>query len=309
MIGSAAIATDNYGLIESKPNGAAFTQNGDVTFGATNGPFIENAASSTTNPTLVPDKASPTAGVGGTSGDVDIITAGVSRINVDTAGAVTNATSTTFNANVVLISNSEANFGTGSLANIAYRTEQTPDSWIFAVPPASNALLIMESADRTTDMGHAQQTNPTVYLHSADATNTAQWVSLVHNQTNAVVSTGAGDLSVTPAGLDVLVTGRISSVPTTLISLDAATAIAITRNFHNVDCVGAETITTATGGTAGMILTLLFNTDSDVCTLTDTAAATADTFNLSAAFASTTGDTITFIHDGTKWYEIGRAVN
>src|SRR3990167_3777505 len=41
-----------------------------------NGPYIENAASSATNPTLVPDRASATAGIGGTGGDVSIITAG-----------------------------------------------------------------------------------------------------------------------------------------------------------------------------------------------------------------------------------------
>src|SRR3990167_5129866 len=51
-----------------------------------NGPLIANVASSATNPTFRPDRASPTAGIGGTSGDVSIITSGVERLNFDTAG-------------------------------------------------------------------------------------------------------------------------------------------------------------------------------------------------------------------------------
>jgi hypothetical protein len=51
--------------------------------------YLELAASSATNPTLIPDSGSLTAGIGGTGGDVSIITAGVERLNFNTSGWIT----------------------------------------------------------------------------------------------------------------------------------------------------------------------------------------------------------------------------
>lgn len=190
-----------------------------------------------------------------------------------------------------------------------WNTAQTPDTGTYRVGTTSRLLLLIENGDQGTDFAKAQQTNPTLCLQSSDQTTTTDRICLAHDQTDGNVTTDGGDLNLTPAGGDVVIASRVASPPASLISVDAATAIAVTRNVHTVDCVGAETITTATGGRLGMLLTLIFETDADVCTLTDTAAATADTFNLSAAFASTTNDTISFVHDGTKWLEIGRGVN
>lgn len=60
-------------------------------------------------------------------------------------------------------------------------------------------------------------------------------------------------------------------------------------------------------GVAGMRLVMIF-VDALV-TITDTAAATADTINLSAAFTSSANDVMELIHNGTKWLEISRSVN
>lgn len=61
-------------------------------------------------------------------------------------------------------------------------------------------LVIAESASAVHDFDHAVQTDPTLFVHSAtdpDINNT-QWVSVTHNQTNAVIATGAGDMILDP---------------------------------------------------------------------------------------------------------------
>ena len=54
----------------------------------TNSGGIINETSSTTNPTLLPDRADETAGIGATAGGVTIITGGLERITTDSSGNV-----------------------------------------------------------------------------------------------------------------------------------------------------------------------------------------------------------------------------
>jgi len=103
------------------------------------------------------------------------------------------------NANIV--SNYKLYFGDGENAAIEYDGGQTPDSWLFGVPALSNAMVVCEKADMGVDFAHAQQTNPTIFIHSADATDTTQWISLAHDQTDAVISSGKGDIYLNPTGL------------------------------------------------------------------------------------------------------------
>lgn len=72
------------------------------------------------------------------------------------------------------------------------------------------------------------------------------------------------------------------------------------------DALG-NTVDTITGGVTGQILILKFI--DALVTVTDTAAATANTVNLSAAFTSSANDVLTLFHDGTKWLELSRSVN
>lgn len=131
---------------------------------------------------------------------------------------------------------------------------------------------------------------------------------------------GAGAISVTAAvnsGILVTSAAGVPSVSATLpqngstiqaVSLDAATTIAITSNVVGLTTVGAETLTTITGGVVGQILTIIFR-DSN-CSLTDTAAGgAADTIALSAALTGANGTTLTLVRDTTQWFEIARAVN
>lgn len=88
----------------------------------------------------------------------------------------------------------------------------------------------------------------------------------------------------------------------------AVTTFAINGSYMEITGDGgANTIATITAGVKGMLLTLKF-VDALV-TITDTAASTVDTMNLSAAFTSTADDTMQLIHDGNKWFEVSRSVN
>jgi hypothetical protein len=123
------------------------------------------------------------------------------------------------------------------------------------------------------------------------------------------VTTGANPRVQVDNGSNLSIAGIVhqDSVPTVTLAAAAATFVA-TRNVNVVDCdVGGNTIATITGDQAGMVFCMHFVDAS--CTVTDTAAATADTVNLSAAFTSSADDVLCLVHNGTKWYETSRAVN
>lgn len=95
--------------------------------------------------------------------------------------------------------------------------------WIFASTTDEFKLVGKDSVGRVMIWGdysardqnfdHGVQTNPTFYVHSVTEPNTdnTQWVGLTHNQTDAVISSGKGDINLVPAGGDVTVTGAISA--------------------------------------------------------------------------------------------------
>ncbi|ANS04549.1 hypothetical protein [uncultured Mediterranean phage] len=86
-------------------------------------------------------------------------------------------------------------FGTAAPdAQIEWDTTQTVDSLIVGL--GSGLILnVMERADMSTNWGISSQTNPTLYVHSADATATTDFILLTHDQTNAVISAGSGVLN------------------------------------------------------------------------------------------------------------------
>jgi hypothetical protein len=72
-------------------------------------------------------------------------------------------------------------WGSSSDALIKWSTHQTPHSWLFGVGSQSNGLIICQKADETTDFGHSLQTNPTLFIQSADATTVTEWASLAYD--------------------------------------------------------------------------------------------------------------------------------
>mgnify|MGYP001574958242 FL=1 len=100
-----------------------------------------------------------------------------------------------FTSNVKWFDGNEINMGTGDDVQILYSAVQTPDNLFTGVGQDGRALVIAEAADKAFDFAHALQTNPTLFIHSANQ-NTAQWIGLTHNGRNGVISTGTGNISV-----------------------------------------------------------------------------------------------------------------
>jgi hypothetical protein len=87
--------------------------------------------------------------------------------------------------------NYKIHFGTSEDVAILYGTDQTPDSWIFGVSTDSNGLIICQKGDITYDFAHALQTNPTLFIQSANQSAT-EWISFTHDQTDGLISAGTG---------------------------------------------------------------------------------------------------------------------
>ena len=88
----------------------------------------------------------------------------------------------------------QVTFGSSQDAIIEFDTAQTNDCLMIGVDSTSRSLIICDVADIATNFAIAVKTNPTLFIHSADKTTIADYISLTHDQTNGLVSTGAGNL-------------------------------------------------------------------------------------------------------------------
>lgn len=80
-------------------------------------------------------------------------------------------------------------------ASISHDTAQTPDTLVIGLADTvSNSLLVIEKNNIGQDYGHAQQANPTIFIHSnTDAgVATDEWLALYHNTTDGIIETGSG---------------------------------------------------------------------------------------------------------------------
>lgn len=80
-------------------------------------------------------------------------------------------------------------------------TTNTPDGLVLALGQLSRNLDIIEASDEGFDFARAQQTTPTLTIHSA-AQSTTQYVSMTHNGTNANLATGTGAIYLSPKNSD-----------------------------------------------------------------------------------------------------------
>src|SRR3990167_122008 len=84
-----------------------------------------------------------------------------------------------------------------------WNTTQTVDGLYLGLSDAQNTFIIAENGDRAFDFAKGAQTNPTLYIQSAAQTE-ANYISFTHDQTNAVIDVGAGDLVLTIAGANLV---------------------------------------------------------------------------------------------------------
>ena len=89
-------------------------------------------------------------------------------------------------------------FGAGTDVTMLWDTADADAHFFSIVTTGSNNVIL--NADDNTDWTHAASTNPTLWIQSADATTVADYISLSHNQTDASVVVGAGDLLLNIAG-------------------------------------------------------------------------------------------------------------
>lgn len=99
-------------------------------------------------------------------------------------------------AKLDLLDNVDLNLGTGEDVIFRFSTVQTPDTGLFGLGAEANSLVMVERGDMGTDFAHALQTNPTLFIQSADQTTIADYVSIAHDQTDGRITTGAGNLSI-----------------------------------------------------------------------------------------------------------------
>jgi len=79
-------------------------------------------------------------------------------------------------------------------AGLEWNTTQTPDTAMFLTGSTSNHFVLAERADASFDFAHAAATDPTLFIHSHNQ-STSQWLSLYHNGSNGIISSGVGDNS------------------------------------------------------------------------------------------------------------------
>ena len=93
----------------------------------------------------------------------------------------------------------QVTFGSSQDAVIEWETSQTQDALVLGLS-GSNTFIITSKADIATDYGHAANTDPLLVVHSADEATTTDFISLEHNQTNAVINAGGGTLDLAVGG-------------------------------------------------------------------------------------------------------------
>ena len=138
-----------------------------------------------TNPTLAVHSALDTAAQyislshNQTNGVIDVGTGLVSIPDGISVAGISASGTVVFTTGINVNNDQTMGLGTsGGTSGLEFDTANTPDTILFKVGSASNAVLIEEIADAGTDFAHAQQTHPTVFVHSANTSPTTQYLGI-----------------------------------------------------------------------------------------------------------------------------------
>jgi hypothetical protein len=115
-------------------------------------------------------------------------------------------------------------FGNAPDGSLAYNTTQDPDAMFLGLCNNSRALIIAPHDQRSYNFAHAIETNPTIFIHSANP-STTEWGSLAHDQTDFVISSGTGEINLKPvsgSGVTVTQSAGSSGIPTALTVIGGA---------------------------------------------------------------------------------------
>ncbi|MFC1632441.1 beta strand repeat-containing protein [Candidatus Omnitrophota bacterium] len=169
---------------------------------------------------------------------------GTPILNVDTTnervgiGTVPSTYDLDVNGHIRVAGGGSLFFG-GSANTQAKIRPHTPHSQLaFAVGTLyNNAFVFTDMINANNNHDHAQQTNPTIFIHSAtdpDSDNT-QWMSLAHDQTNAVFGLGTGAYTFPDGNVGIGTTG-----PGTLLELSSTAPYLTLWNSTEEDTEGGR---------------------------------------------------------------------
>ena len=131
-----------------------------------------------------------------------ILATGSGDVVLDPASAITYLTSKTATSAIVQVrgsTNPQIRIGEVAGPGLILSHSAGFDQFMFALAPlGGNQLVITSWVNFTLDHGHAEATNPTLFVHSNTATMT-QWGSLAHDQADFVIASGLGDINLSPA--------------------------------------------------------------------------------------------------------------
>lgn len=131
-----------------------------------------------------------------------------------------------FTGSVIMTDNVGLSMGSGTDARLEFDTSEGNDTLKLGLvcnsANSSGNFIICESADINTNFGASAVINPTFRIQSSDATSTADFVAIYHDQTDGRIDVGAGnlkigntiDLSGVSAGTANLIITATSDTPT-----------------------------------------------------------------------------------------------
>jgi hypothetical protein len=116
-----------------------------------------------------------------------------------------------------ILDNSIQSFGSGDDVRMQFDTGQTNNSLLIGVGVGTSGqsgnIIFIENGDIDVDFGHAISSNPTLYIQSADATSTSDYLKFWHDQTDGNIDVGSGSLNLMTGGIAALTidsTGLVS---------------------------------------------------------------------------------------------------
>jgi hypothetical protein len=184
-------------------------------------------------------------------------------------------------------------YGTGATYPcFGYESNPTPDTFRLSVATASRGFEIVAQGNEEGAYNHAQQTDPTLFIHSATAAGTAtnQWLGLTHDQTNGVITTGTGGVSF---GLSGAANAIAVQETAGQITFEGSSSDTIETRLAVADPTGADktiTLPNVTGSTALVICKSVPNAST-----TGTSEEVLGTCTLPANTMSADGDTLNIL--------------
>ena len=107
-----------------------------------------------------------------------------------------------FDAGIILSANSPIYMGATGVAGIIIEADTDSTQNIMRIMIAdeyARSLIIAERDDSAYDFGTSTQTNPTLFIYSANQSQN-EYVRFTHDQTDGVIDCGTGSLQLNPGG-------------------------------------------------------------------------------------------------------------